>query len=101
MIKAVLNTIRSGWIVDAELRSELLAIVSQIVRANRVLAAVAIDDVIVGETDLKIIEPAQALLQAGNALVKEAMVWEEMDEKAARFTNAIRKYQHAWQVALK
>jgi YVTN family beta-propeller protein len=100
MVEAILDTIRRGWIINAELRSELLAIIDEAVRADRVLAAVAIDDAIVGGTDPETIERAQALLKNGDALVKEAKVWEQMDRKAALLTNAISEYQHAWQAAL-
>ena len=99
MVEATLESIRRGWIIDAELHSELLAIVDEVVRADRVLAAVAIDDAIVGAKPTETIEQAQALLENGNALVKEAKVWERMDKKAALLTDAITQYQAAWQAA--
>lgn len=37
IVEAVLDAIRRGWILDAELRSELLAIIDEAVRADRVL----------------------------------------------------------------
>ena len=100
MVEDTLESIRRGWIINAELRSELLAIVDQAVRADRVLAAVAIDDAIVGAKPTETIELAQALLENGNALVKEAKVWDQMDKKAMLLTQAIGEYQHAWQAAL-
>jgi len=100
MMEAILDTIRRGWIMNAELRSELLAIIDEAVRADRVLAAVAIDDAIVGGTDPERVKQAQTLLQSGDALVREAKVWEQMDKKAALLTNAISEYQNAWQAAL-
>ena len=99
MVEATLESIRRGWIMDAELHVELLAIVDQAVRADRVLAAVAIDDAIVGQKDAETIEQAQALLEQGDALVKEAKVWEQMDKKATLLTDAISQYQAAWQTA--
>ncbi len=100
LVKAILNAVRNGWIINAELRSELLAISDAAVRANRVLAAVAIDDAIVGSKPTETIEQAQALLENGNALVKEAKVWDQMDKKSTLLTHAISEYQHAWQAAL-
>ena len=100
MVEATLDTIRRGWIIEAELHVELLAIVDEAVRAHRVLAAVAIDDAIVGAKPTETIEQAQALLESGNALVKEAKVWDQMDKKAMLLTHAISEYQHAWQAAL-
>ncbi|NQV31358.1 MAG: YncE family protein [Phycisphaeraceae bacterium] len=99
MVEATLDTIRRGWIMDAELHVELLAIVDQAVRADRVLAAVVIDDAIVGQKNSETIEQAQALLEKGDALVKEAKVWEQMDKKATLLTDAISQYQAAWQAA--
>jgi YVTN family beta-propeller protein len=99
MVEATLDTIRRGWIMDAELHVELLAIVDQAVHADRVLAAVAIDDAIVGQKNSETIEQAQALLEKGDALVKEAKVWERMDKKATLLTDAISQYQAAWQAA--
>ena len=100
MVEAILDTIRRGWIINAELRSELLAIIDVAVRADRVLAAVAIDDAIVGGKNPETIEQAQTLLKNGDALVTEAKVWEQMDKKAALLTQAISEYQNSWQAAL-
>lgn len=100
MVKAVLDAIRRGWIVNAELRSELLAVTDEAVSADRVLAAVAIDDAIVGGKNSEAIEQAQALLENGDALVTEAKVWELMNKKADLLSNAISEYQKAWQAAL-
>jgi YVTN family beta-propeller protein len=99
MVKAVLDAIRRGWITNADLRSELLAIADAALRADRVLAAVAIDDAIVGQENPETIEQAQTQLENGGALVKEARLWGQMDKKATLLTNAISAYQQAWQTA--
>jgi len=100
MVKAILDSIRRGWITNTEIRAELLAITDEAVRADRVLAAVAIDDAIVGQKNPETIEQAQTLSENGNALVKQAKVWERMDKKATLLTDAINAYQQAWQTAL-
>ncbi|MCP4450214.1 MAG: YncE family protein [Planctomycetes bacterium] len=99
MVEAILECIRRGWVIDADLHLELLAIVDQAMRADRVLAAVAIDDALVGQKNSETIEQAQMLLKKGDALVKEAKVWEQMDKKGTLLANAISQYQAAWQVA--
>ena len=99
-VEAVLDAIRRGWIVNAELRSELLAIVDEAVRADRVLAAVAIDDAILAEVDPETIGEAQGMLEAADALVKEAAVWQEVDKKAPLLHRAINQYHNAWAAAL-
>ena len=100
MVEAILDTIQKGWIMNMEIRSELLAIVNEELQADRVLAAVAIDDAIVAQADPKKIEQAQALLENGDSLVTEAKVWELTDKKADLLTNAISEFQNAWQAAL-
>jgi len=100
IVEAVLDAIRRGWIVNAELRSELLAIVDEAVRADRVLAAVAIDDAILAEIDPEEIGEAQGMLEAADALVKEAAVWQEVDQKASLLHRAINQYHNAWAAAL-
>ena len=100
MVEAILDAIRQGWIMNEELRSELLTIIDETLRADRVLVAVAIDDAIVAEADPESIEQAQALMEDGDALVAEAKAWELMDKKAVLLSDAISKYQHAWQAAL-
>ena len=44
IVEAVIDAIRRGWVLNTELRSELLGIVDEAVGADRVLVAVAIDD---------------------------------------------------------
>jgi len=100
MVQAILDAIRRGWVTSVELRSELLAIIDEAVRADRVLAAVVIDDAIVGGAAPELIEQAQALLENGDASVKEAKIWDQTDQKASLLTNAITEYQLAWQAAL-
>jgi len=100
MVQATLDAIRRGWIINPDLRSELLAVVDEILRADRVLAAVAIDDAVVGGKNKETIEQAQTLLETGNALVKQARLWDQMDRKAVLLADAISAYQQAWQTAL-
>jgi YVTN family beta-propeller protein len=100
IVEAVLDAIRRGWIVNEDIRSELLAIVDEAVRADRVLAAVAIDDAILAEVDPEEIGEAQGMLEAADALVKEAAVWQEVDKKASLLFDAINQYRNAWDEAV-
>ncbi len=100
MVEAILDTIQRGWIMNAEIRSELFAIIDETLRADRVLAAVAIDDAIVAGVDPEDIKKAQEILKKGDALVKEAAVWQQPDKKASLLFDAIGQYQNAWQAAL-
>jgi YVTN family beta-propeller protein len=100
MVQAVLSTIRRGWITDAELRAELLAVVNEAVRAHRVLVAVAIDDAIMAGVDHDAMAQAQEVLQEGDALVKEASLGTELTRKASLLGDAISQYQNARQAAL-
>jgi len=100
IVNAILNAIRRGWITNTELHAELLAIVDQAVRADRVLAAVAIDDAIVAGIAPEDIKKAQGILEKGDALVEEAKVRQQLDKKASLLSNAIGQYQNAWQAAL-
>ena len=77
----------------------MLAVTDEAVRADRILAAVAVDDAIVSQKDPETIAQAQTLLEDGNGLAKEARLWDQMDKKAALFANAINAYQQAWQAA--
>jgi YVTN family beta-propeller protein len=99
IVEAILDAIRRGWIVNAELRNELLAIVDEAVRADRVLATVAIDDAIVAVADPMNIAEAQEMLEKGDALAKEAVVWQEVDKKAPLLDHVINQYRNAWEVA--
>ena len=99
MVEDIIAAIRRGWILDAELRSELLAVVDEIVRADRVLVAVAIDDAIVAVADAEKIAEAQEMLEGGDALVKEAAVWEQLDKKSSLICEAINQYRTAWNAA--
>lgn len=100
IVNAILDATRRGWITNTELRAELLAIVDQAVRADRVLAAVAIDDAIVAGIDPEGIKKAQGILEKGDALVEEAKVRQQLDKKASLLSNAIGQYQNVWQAAL-
>jgi len=99
-VEAILDAVGRGWITNAEVRSELLAIISEVVRADRVLAAVAIDDAIVSGIAREDIGKAYGILEEGDALIKEAAVWEELDKKASLLSDAIGLYQSAWGAAL-
>jgi len=100
MMMSVLMAIRQGWIIDADLTTELLAIVNTVVRANRVLAAVVIDDAIVGQTDPTCLDTAQAKLETANSLVREATVWKQIETKASLLEEAILAFRNAWETAL-
>ncbi len=100
MVKAVIDTLRRGWILNTELRSELLAIVDEVTRADRVLVAVAIDDAIVAGVDSQKISEAQEILEIGDVLVKEAAVWEQLDKKASLLYDAINQYRNAWKATV-
>ncbi len=100
MVEAVIDAIKRGWILNAELRSELLAIVDEIIRADRVLVAVAIDDAIVAIANPEKIAEAQEMLEKADALVKQAAVWQQLDKKASLLYDAINQYQKAWEAAL-
>ncbi len=100
MVQATLDAIRRGWIMNAELRAELLAIVDEAVRADRVLALVTIDDAIVAGADPEGIGRAQEMVEQGGALIKEAGVWQQIDKKASLLRSAIDQYRSAWDAAL-
>lgn len=40
------------------------------------------------------------MLEKGDALVKEASVWQELDKKAFLLYDAINQYRNAWQAAV-
>lgn len=101
MVEAILDALRRGWIVNPELKTELLAIVDEIVRADRVLAAVVLDDAIVSQADATGLEQAQKMLEEADAMAKEAAVWPQLDKKAILFHDAIGRYKEAWEAAFK
>jgi len=101
MVEAVLAAIRRGWIVNPELETELLAIVDEVVRADRVLAAVVIDDAIVAQADSAGLDGAQKMLEEADALAKEAAVWPVLDRKSTLLQEAIGRYKEAREAALK
>jgi len=101
MVEAILDALRRGWIVNPKLETELLAIVDEIVRADRVLAAVAIDDAIMAQADPAGLDQAQKLLKEADALAQEAAVWPQLDKKTLLFHEAIGQYKDAWQAAWK
>lgn len=86
--------------MSAGLRAELLSIVDEAIRADRVLAAVAINDAIVAAADAEDIGNAQEMLEQADALIKEATVWEQLDRKASLLRSVINQYQNAWEAAL-
>jgi hypothetical protein len=100
MVEAILNAVRRGWIMNAELRLELLAIADAVVRADRVLVAVAIDDAIVAGADSEEIGKAQEMLEQGDALAKEAALWQDLDRKVDLLDGAINQYRDAWTAAV-
>jgi YVTN family beta-propeller protein len=100
MVKATLDAIRLGWIVNTKLQADLLAVVDETVRADRVLAAVVIDDAILAKADAAGIDRAQEMLKQADALAKEAAVWPQFDKKASVFCDAIDQYRNAWKAAL-
>jgi YVTN family beta-propeller protein len=100
MVQAVLDTIRRGWITNADLRTELLAIADETVRADRVLAAVAIDDAIMAQAAADALAQAQDIMEQGDVLVKEAGLGPELSRRASLLSDAITQYQNAWEAAL-
>jgi YVTN family beta-propeller protein len=100
IVEAVIDAIRRGWILNEELRSELLAIIDEAVRADRVLVAVAIDDAIVAVADPEKIAEAQEVLENGDALVKQAAAEQGFDRKVSLLQDAINQYRNAWGVAV-
>jgi YVTN family beta-propeller protein len=100
IVDAVIDAIRHGWILDVELRSKLLAVIDEVIRADRVLVAVAIDDAIIAVADPEKIAGAQEMLEKGDALVKEAAVWQQLDKKASLLFDAISQYRNAWEAAI-
>ena len=77
-----------------------MAIVSEAIRADRVLAAVAIDDAILAQANREEIGAAQGMLEAADALVQEATVWQQCDKKASLLFDAINQYRNAWEAAI-
>jgi hypothetical protein len=100
MVEYTLDAIRLGWIVNTKLQADLLAVVDETVRADRVLAAVVIDDAILAKADAVGINKAQEMLKQADALAKEAAVWPQFDKKASVFCDAIDQYRNAWKAAL-
>lgn len=99
-VEDIIDAIRRGWILDAELRSGLIGFIDEIVRADRVLVAVAIDDAIVAVAESDKIAEAQEILEKGDALVKEAAVWERLDKKFSLLNAGINQYRNAWEAAV-
>lgn len=98
-VKALLDAIKQGEVSNALLRSELLAITDEVLRADRVLAAVAIDDAIVAVAAAEEIEQAQESMETGDVLVKTAAKEQEPQKKAPLLNRAIKLYQDAWETA--
>jgi YVTN family beta-propeller protein len=100
VVEAIIDAVRRGWVLNAELRSELLSIVDEIVRADRVLVAVVIDDAIVAIADPGKISEAQEILEKGDALVKQAAIEQGLDGKISLLQDAINQFRNAWEAAL-
>lgn len=100
-VEAMLNAIRRGWIVNTKLNAELLAVADEIARASRVLAAVAIDDAIMAKANVADLDTAQQILEQADALAREARVWQQPDKKAPLLRDAIDRYRHAWEAAVR
>lgn len=100
IVEAVIDAIRSGWVLNAELRSELLSVVDEIIRSDRVLVAVVIDDAIVAIADPGKIAEAQEILEKGDALVKQAAIEQGFDGKILLLQDAINQFRSAWEAAL-
>ena len=81
--------------------TELLTIVDEVVRADRVLAAVVIDDAILAQADSAGLDGVQKMLEEADALAKEAAVWPVLDRKSTLMQEAIGRYKEAWEAALK
>ena len=101
MVKGVFDAIRLGWIVNTEINTELLAIVDEVIRADRVLAAVAIDDAIVAKVNATGIKNAQQMLKQADDLAKQAAAWQQLEKKSSVFCDAIGAYRNAWDTARK
>jgi len=101
MVEAIFDALRRGWIVNAKLETELLAIVDEIVRADRVLAAVVIDDAILAQADSAGLDHSQEMLEQADALAKEAAIWPQLDKRTLLFHDALVQYQDAWEAAMK
>jgi len=100
IVEAIMDAIRRGWILNAEIRSELLAIIDETVRAGRVLVAVVIDDAIVASTDPEKIAAVHEILKNGDTLTKQAAVAQGLDEKISLLQHAINQYRNAWRAAV-
>jgi hypothetical protein len=99
MVEAILDALRRGWIVNARLEAELLAVGKEVVRADRVLAAVAIDDAIMAQVKAADLDGVQQTLEQGDARAEEAALWPQLDKKASLFVEAVNGYQSAWEMA--
>jgi len=100
IVEAVIDTIRRGWVLNTELRSDLLSIVDEIIRADRTLVAVVIDDAIVAIADPEKIAEAQEILEKGDALVKQAAIEQGLDGKISLLQDAINQFRNAWEAAM-
>ena len=101
MVEAIFDALRLGWVVNVKLEAELLAVVEEVVRADRVLAAVAIDDAIMAKAEAASLDKPQQMLEAADALAKQAVVWQQPEKKASLFHDAIDGYRNAWETARK
>jgi YVTN family beta-propeller protein len=101
-INKIFDAIEFGGIENAEILTELVLIAEELVRADRVLAAVAIDDAIVGAADPSGLMKAQAKLVEGDALLKAASLEEDLQTKGNLLCDAITEgYRAAWKAIMK
>ena len=99
MVGSIVEAIANGWVLNAQLHSELLAIADEIIRADRVLVEVCIDEAIVGRADPEGRKDTREMLEEADALVKQAATEQGLDSKASLLCNAIDQYRCAWESA--
>lgn len=101
MIDEIIDAIRDGEIESGEVRKELLAIAEEVVRAGRVLAAVAIDDGIVGGASSGTLAAAQARLVEGDTLAEAAAAEEDLKAKSDLYCSALKDgYRASWKLIM-
>jgi len=99
MVESIVDAIKHGWILNAELHSELMAIIDETIRADRVLVEICIDDSIVGRANPDDRKEMREMLQEADVLVKEAAVEQRLDGKGSLLCSAINQYRDAWEIA--
>lgn len=95
------DAIRNGEIEAAELRSEILAVVEELVAIDRRLAEVALGDAINAGGEREELEESEAELARGDALVEQASLESSLQRKAALLYEAVdNAYRHSWEAAI-